>query len=385
MLFSLVFGQEDAKKTITDCRNNDVIVGKAIYLPKPIFPRGGNYKPLINTIIVSVKIDENGKVIEANAISGHPLFRQITVEAANISKFSQSIWGCKIKKAYTEISYTFNRNDFSISTQESPLKFIEIPLANLNDKAVYLPMPKYQAGNVRGAEKSVVGVQVKIDLQNGTVVEAKGISGHPLFRKIAEDVALLAKFDFTKSNLPAKYGKGVLLYKVADFIGFSDELIVEETPKKLGIISGRAQFLPKPIYPEEAKDFCASGKVEVEVLVDENGNVIKAKAISGNELLRESSVEAANQTKFSPSEFNVKIIGIIVNNFDSLAPKCIDLGIVNKKALSIPRPYFTAECQFTGEVIVAITIDLEGNVRSARAISGNRILRDAAEKSARKA
>ena len=36
-----------------------------------------------------------------------------------------------------------------------------------------------------------------------------------------------------------------------------------------GIVNGKATYLPQPNYPQEAKDFCASGKVKVEVLIDE--------------------------------------------------------------------------------------------------------------------
>jgi TonB family protein len=114
-----------------------------------------------------------------------------------------------------------------------------------------------------------------------------------------------------------------------------------KTPK-LGIINGRATYLPKPEYPPEAKEFCAGGKVEIEVLVNEKGDVIEAKAISGDELLREASVEAVKKAKFTT--YNdvgpVKTRGIIVYNFDSLAPKCLDVGTVNNKAIKIPKPKF---------------------------------------------
>jgi hypothetical protein len=54
---------------------------------------------------------------------------------------------------------------------------------------------------------------------------------------------------------------------------------------KRPIVNGKATKLPKPDYPQEAKASCANGKVEVEVLIGEDGNVIEAKAISGDRLL----------------------------------------------------------------------------------------------------
>jgi TonB family protein len=76
--------------------------------------------------------------------------------------------------------------------------------------------------------------------------------------------------------------------------------------------------LPKPQYIEEAKSAKASGKVEVEVVIDEKGNVVSAKAISGNQLLQESAIDAAKQAKFEPTIVNgkaIKVNGLISYNF----------------------------------------------------------------------
>ena len=162
----------------------------------------------------------------------------------------------------------------------------------------------------------------------------------------------------------------------------------------LGIVNGKAKYLPTPDYPQEAKDFCADGKVEVKVLIGENGNVISAKAISGDDLLRDSAVEAAKKAVFgqTPDLPPTKIKGIVVYNFDPLA-RCINVGIVNKKALSIPKPQIAnlnqpKHLQIKEDqsvVVVEIVIDENGKVTNAKAISGHPLLRGACEISARQA
>ncbi len=158
-----------------------------------------------------------------------------------------------------------------------------------------------------------------------------------------------------------------------------------------GIINGRATKLPKPEYPPEAKEFCVSGKVELEVLVSENGEVIEAKAISGDELLHDVSVEAVKKAKFSKMDDvpPARIKGIIVYNFVP-EKKCITAGIVNKKALNIPQSQVPnlnqpKHLQIKEEQIVAvqIVVDESGKVVSARAISGHPFLRAACQISAR--
>lgn len=89
-------------------------------------------------------------------------------------------------------------------------------------------------------------------------------------------------------------------------------------PISAGVLNGKATSLPKPAYPAIAKAAHASGTVNVQVLVDESGNVVTARAVSGHPLLQQSAVAAARQAKFTPTKLSgqpVKVTGIIVYNF----------------------------------------------------------------------
>lgn len=98
---------------------------------------------------------------------------------------------------------------------------------------------------------------------------------------------------------------------------------VEDVPKilkpvSLGVINGKASYLAKPPYPAAAKAVRAEGAVNVQVLIDESGNVVSATAVSGHPLLRAASVNAARQSKFTPtflSKQPVKVTGVIVYQF----------------------------------------------------------------------
>jgi protein TonB len=93
------------------------------------------------------------------------------------------------------------------------------------------------------------------------------------------------------------------------------------TPKIMrsaGPVNGKATYLPKPVYTAMAKIGRASGTVIVEVLIDENGKVISAHAVSGHPLLLKEAVQAAWQARFSPTTLGdqqVKVSGVITYNF----------------------------------------------------------------------
>lgn len=85
-----------------------------------------------------------------------------------------------------------------------------------------------------------------------------------------------------------------------------------------GIINGKARKLVKPKYPDAARAARISGTVQVQVVFDETGKVIWAKALSGHPDLRQASEDAAWRSEFSPVTLSgqpVKVTGFIVYNF----------------------------------------------------------------------
>lgn len=89
-------------------------------------------------------------------------------------------------------------------------------------------------------------------------------------------------------------------------------------PISKGVINGSAISLPKPPYPAAARAVRASGAVNVQVLISEDGAVMSANAVSGHPLLRQAAEQAARGARFKPTLLSgqpVKVNGVIVYNF----------------------------------------------------------------------
>ena len=85
-----------------------------------------------------------------------------------------------------------------------------------------------------------------------------------------------------------------------------------------GVLNGKATSKPPPAYPQIAKAARAAGTVTVQIVVDEQGRVISASAVSGHPLLQQAAVAAARQARFSPTLLSgqpVKVSGVITYNF----------------------------------------------------------------------
>jgi TonB family protein len=72
-----------------------------------------------------------------------------------------------------------------------------------------------------------------------------------------------------------------------------------DRPVTDGALKGKETSLPDPDYPEAAKREGVSGKVTVAVTVNNKGDVITARALSGHPLLQAAAEKAARGAKFS--------------------------------------------------------------------------------------
>jgi len=89
-------------------------------------------------------------------------------------------------------------------------------------------------------------------------------------------------------------------------------------PVSGGVLNGKAISLPTPGYPDMARRMGIFGTVEVSVILDENGKVLSAKAMSGPGALRDAAVQAALRARFSPTKLSgqpVKVSGQINYKF----------------------------------------------------------------------
>ena len=85
-----------------------------------------------------------------------------------------------------------------------------------------------------------------------------------------------------------------------------------------GLINDKAISKPAPVYPRAAVALNMSGTVKVKVLVDEDGKVLTAKAVSGAPFMRAAAVDAAYKAVFAPTVLGgepVRVSGVVTYNF----------------------------------------------------------------------
>ena len=100
----------DDKQAPTAPVSGGVLNGKAISLPKPVYPLAAKCVGAGGTVIVEVTLDESGKVISARALSGHTLLQAPCVAAARQARFSPTLISGRAVKVLGTITYNFVLN-----------------------------------------------------------------------------------------------------------------------------------------------------------------------------------------------------------------------------------------------------------------------------------
>ncbi|HEY6243859.1 MAG TPA: energy transducer TonB [Pyrinomonadaceae bacterium] len=85
----------------------ELINSHALVLPKPPYPPLAKQIRLQGTVVIQVLIDENGKVLSARPVSGHPMLLPEAQRAAMQAKFSPTTLNGVAVKVSGMISYNF--------------------------------------------------------------------------------------------------------------------------------------------------------------------------------------------------------------------------------------------------------------------------------------
>jgi TonB family protein len=85
----------------------ELINSRALLLPKPPYPPLAKQIRLQGTVVIQVLIDENGKVLSARPVSGHPMLIPEAQRAALQAKFSPTTLNGVAVKVSGMISYNF--------------------------------------------------------------------------------------------------------------------------------------------------------------------------------------------------------------------------------------------------------------------------------------
>ncbi len=381
-----VFGQESK---ISKMLNLGVLNERAKVLQMPnylsIQPRiAGNV-----TVLIKIEL-QTGKVIEAKTITGNPLLRKSAEEAALKAEFAPILK--EFNTIYGTGTLVFKLEDSTgkIVENKNPkpiLPILDFRTAIVNGKAKNLEIPKYTEEARNACANGKVEVLTLFHSWNGKVFAAKAISGDEILFEAAEEAVLNSTFS------PSNFNGDNDVYELSKIVYNFDSLSKCLT---VGIANDKAINLPKPplgniVHPRHLR-LKETQIVGVVIIVDENGNVINAKAVSGHPALRSFCESAARYAKFAPSFINsapIRVKALLIYKIKPDGTVDTDIESNDKTVIgtpidlvSPPPPFCNCRFGTNPSISVEAKINEQGKVVEAKSWAGHPILKNLCEKAA---
>jgi TonB family protein len=155
----------------------------------------------------------------------------------------------------------------------------------------------------------------------------------------------------------------------------------------------------RAVYPDEALDKGIEGTVKIKFTVSENGEIVKAKAVTGHKLLRLAAIDALLKSRYS-NGFKKRINATISYSFKLDNPDALlfdaeeepaDTGMTAEeqglKLIEKGEPVYPQAAKdkgVEGKIAVEIKVNENGEVIEAKVKNGPELLHEAAIDAAKK-
>lgn len=95
------------KPPTTQRVTSSVLTSKAVSLPQPAYPAMGRQIRIQGAVTIQILVDEQGKVVSAQVVSGHPILTASAKEAAMRARFTPTVLNGQPVKVQGVITYNF--------------------------------------------------------------------------------------------------------------------------------------------------------------------------------------------------------------------------------------------------------------------------------------
>lgn len=305
---------------------------KVIYRVDPEYPEDARAKKIEGTVLLGFTIDHDGlpQGIQVKR-SLYPSVDQSAIESVRKWRFEPALKNGQPVSMWVNVEVYFALDSRSKEELETRAALEREDLANKSERQVYTARrskereeqsqderARRQLELTRGATLSMDrAIQIATSQVPGKVLACSlGRDGDKIFYHV---VIIGGDGDqSTATYVWVSATDGQILKTEKEKRREEESAIESGQTIRGGVLNGKATNLPPPVFPAIARQAHASGTVNVEVLISENGAVIAAHAVSGHPLLQASAVTAARQASFAPTKLSgepVRVSGILVYNF----------------------------------------------------------------------
>jgi len=259
---------------------------KIVHKVEPVYPLTAK-SGVVDPVRVRVEVDEAGNVVAALVLEGHPLLNQLALDAIKQWKFEPVLVGGTPIPFLTSV-----RVDF----QGTGSPKIDVAVARLLARINVGKPSNAVEGQFVSDGRAQIALHVSEDsAQTRSQLLKVGFVTNP--RQFSSALV---------GQIPVEQIPRLLTLRFVQFIGASS------LPMRGGtVLEQKIIRQVEPSFPTSAPKVDTSAQVQLEITIDEFGNVSEAHIVQGRPLLNKAAIEAVGQWKYSPFYMNMIPIPVI--------------------------------------------------------------------------
>jgi TonB family protein len=298
---------------------------RVIHRVEPKYPDDAREKQITGSVVLTLTVDHDGnpQTIKVKK-SLYPSMDQAAIEAAQKMRFEPAMKDGQIVSEFLQVEFDFTTESKRVEVEQIGTGAGEG--AGQGEgygsgvREMRMRKERSEQGQEDRARRQAELVQgANISMDRAIQIATSKYPGKVLACSLGRDKDGPVFYHLVIINTEGdKRTTRYVWISAVDGTIIKTEDEAKASPISGGVLNGKAISLPNPGYPEIARAARAEGDVVVQITIDEQGNVVDAKASWGHPLLQSAAVKAARQAKFKPTYLQgvpVTVKGQLVYNF----------------------------------------------------------------------
>ncbi len=288
----------------------------------PVYPPVAQQARVEGVVILDVRIDESGKVVDAMILRSIPLLDQAAIDAVKQWAYEPYQVAGKAVPAVFVVSVPFHLPGSGAmqgaGSWSDRATFEAGAVRAIGDikppRLMHSVDPVYPEIARQARVEGMVILEVRAD-EKGNIVGAKVLRSIPLLDQAAIDAVKQWKYEPAIVN-----GKPTpILFTVT--VRFQADTAPGTKPVGAELVNPQLKTYVEPVYPPAAAEKKISGTVVLEIRVDAQGNVSDVKVLKSVPELDQAAIDAVRKWKYEPAVIDGKAVPVVATVRVSFGPK----------------------------------------------------------------
>ena len=289
----------------------------------PVYPDEAKKAGLSGNVFLKFRVNVDGSVSAIRVLKGQPVFRKPAMDAISQFRYKPAEREGKPVAVWMSHVIRFGRPKPkamppSGSSDTDDDKVFDISSVDVRPIVIHSVPPVYpEWARFTGGEKGIVNLKFKVNV-DGSVTDVRVLDGRSVFVKSAVDA--ISQFRFKPGE---REGKPVAVWMTQAIRFEPPQEIKVVLPSERSDVGGDEVFefwdvdvkpvnvsTVRPEYPDHAREAGLTGNVFLKFKINVDGSVSDAEVLRGDEVFRQSAIDAVNQFRFKPAEIGGKPVPV---------------------------------------------------------------------------